>query len=123
MINTNFENTDGIVVGLRHSCKDVDQDGPTALYPFGHPKIEARCDIHSANGPWLTFQRRVDTTDFDKNWNAYKEGFGNRSKSFWLGNDNIHALTKNGANLRVDLCTLPEGQELRNCCKIRNLVG
>ena len=58
------------------------------------------------------FQRRVDTTDFDKDWKAYKEGFGDRAKSFWLGNDNIHEMTKGGASLRVDLCTLPEGVEL-----------
>ena len=74
--------------------------------------IDARCDLHSPNGPWLTFQRRVDTADFDRNWKGYKEGFGDRSKSFWLGNDNLHELTKNGADLRVDLCTLPEGVEL-----------
>ena len=54
----------------------------------------------------------MDTTSFDRDWNAYKTGFSNTEKgkdgSFWLGNDHIHELTKGGAKLRVDLCTLPE---------------
>ena len=103
---------DGVLIGLPRSCADnTAVDGPTTLYNQ-YDVIDARCDLHSPNGPWLTFQRRVDTTDFDRNWKAYKEGFGDRSKSFWLGNDNLHELTKNGADLRVDLCTLPEGVEL-----------
>ena len=31
-------------------------------------------------------QRRVDnTTDFNRNWKSYKEGFGDPTHSFWLG--------------------------------------
>jgi len=32
------------------------------------------------------FQRRMnDQTDFDKNWNNYKNGFGNPESNFWWG--------------------------------------
>ncbi|XP_005874238.2 PREDICTED: ficolin-1 [Myotis brandtii] len=50
-------------------------------------------------------QRRVDgSVDFYRDWAAYKQGFGSQLGEFWLGNDQIHALTAQGTNeLRVDL--------------------
>ena len=85
------------------------------IYPLWKMPLEVRCDLSSPGAPWTTFQRRVDTTSFDRDWDAYKTGFANAEKgkdgSFWLGNDHIHELTKGGAKLRVDLCTLPEGNE------------
>lgn len=34
--------------------------------------------------------------DFYRDWAAYKRGFGSQLSEFWLGNDNIHALTAQG---------------------------
>ena len=101
------------MVGLPRSCADnTANDGITTIYPLNKEQVEVRCDLSSEGGPWTTFQRRVDTTSFDRDWDAYKNGFANAEKgkdgSFWLGNDHIHELTKGGAKLRVDLCTLPE---------------
>ena len=38
-------------------------------------------------------RRANGKTNFDRNWDNYKRGYGNVSAEFWLGNDRIHALT------------------------------
>ena len=50
-------------------------------------------------------QRRKDgTVDFYRNWNSYKNGFGDFNHEFWLGNEKMHRITKNGGYiLRFDL--------------------
>eukprot|EP00946_MAST-07B_sp_MAST-7B-sp1_P003443 g3443.t1 len=116
--NNHFDRTGGVVVGVPRSCADDSAvNGITTIYPLldWYPKIEVRCDLHSSGGPWTTFQRRVDTTSFGQDWDAYFHGFSNTEKgkdgSFWLGNNVIKVLTKGGAKLRVDLCTLAGGSE------------
>ena len=37
------------------------------------------------------------------NWADYKNGFGQLTGEFWLGNDYLHLLTKDDQDLRVDL--------------------
>ena len=52
------------------------------------------CDQTSNNGGWTVIQRRYDcSTDFYRNWNDYKYGFGELHREFWLGNDIIYLLT------------------------------
>lgn len=42
--------------------------------------------------------------NFNRDWNDYKNGFGDPGKEFWLGNENIYMLTNNEEYiLRVEL--------------------
>jgi len=48
--------------------------------------------------------QKVDAEDFfDRMWAKFKAGFGDVGGNYWLGNDQIHQLTKDdGYKLRVD---------------------
>ncbi|NXP10333.1 FGL2 protein, partial [Thinocorus orbignyianus] len=67
--------------------------------------FEVYCDMQAHGGGWTVLQRRQDgSTDFNRTWNDYKNGFGNLSREFWLGNDKIHLLTKSQEmQLRIEL--------------------
>ena len=53
------------------------------------------CDQITEGGGYVTILRRQDgSVDFQKSWQEYKRGFGNILTEFWLGNEDIHDLTK-----------------------------
>jgi hypothetical protein len=65
--------------------------------------------METTTGGWTVIQRRISDTDFYKNWQAYKNGFGDLEANFWLGNENIHRITRQGRyELRVDLTTFTD---------------
>ncbi|XP_047556879.1 ficolin-1-like [Lutra lutra] len=92
------------------TCKDLLTRGHfltgwhTIYLPDCRP-LSVLCDMDTDGGGWTVFQRRSDgSEDFYRDWAAYKRGFGSQLGEFWLGNDNIHALTAQGTiELRVDL--------------------
>ncbi|GFS48434.1 techylectin-5A [Trichonephila inaurata madagascariensis] len=64
--------------------------------------------MDTSGGGWTVIQRRGKfggpMNAFNQNWESYKDGFGTLNEEFWLGNDNIHALTNQGHyTVRFDL--------------------
>ena len=59
----------------------------------------------TSGGGWTVIQRRLDgSVDFHRGWQDYKNGFGHLDGEFWLGLEQIRALTASKFNqLRIDL--------------------
>jgi len=52
----------------------------------------------------LIQQHVDDSSFFDRSWNEFRVGFGDPSGNFWLGNEQIHQLSKDGrCKLRFDV--------------------
>ncbi|KAG8190550.1 hypothetical protein JTE90_004124 [Oedothorax gibbosus] len=89
--------------------------GVYTIYPKSRAvdcdSIQVYCDMETDGGGWTVIQRRGDYGNgpnyFVKNWNSYKKGFGNLRKEFWLGNDNIFAISNQDSySVRFDLKTV-----------------
>ncbi|XP_060589575.1 angiopoietin-related protein 1-like [Ruditapes philippinarum] len=80
------------------------EDGVYVIKPTGSTATDVWCDM--TNGGWTVIQRRQDgSEDFYRNWEDYKNGFGNRSSEYWLGLEHIYYLTINNSSLQVCLET------------------
>ncbi|KAI0224468.1 Ficolin-2 [Lamellibrachia satsuma] len=94
-----------------HNCNDLLRDGHNVSGVYEVYLAEAKqfvkvyCDMETDGGGWLVFQRRQDgSIDFYRDWASYKEGFGNVTGEFWLGNDYLHDVTSQArCTLRIDL--------------------
>ncbi|CAH1224798.1 FCN1 [Branchiostoma lanceolatum] len=67
--------------------------------------VQAYCDMDTAGGGWTVIQRRQDgSVPFNRTWEEYKQGFGDKNGEYWLGNENIHLLTQQKSyTLRIDM--------------------
>ena len=94
---------------IPRDCKEIfqrgcTQDGVYTIDPGCMKPFQVYCDMH--NGQWIVFQRRRNGQEnFNRNWEEYKNGFGNLKWEFWLGNEKIHCLTfaTCRAELRIDI--------------------
>ncbi|XP_063868844.1 uncharacterized protein LOC135104951 isoform X4 [Scylla paramamosain] len=72
---------------------------PSSLHQnsYGHDYYTRYCDQEIGGGGWTVVQRRGLTgppfLNFTQNWYAYKDGFGDLTREFWWGNDNLYRLT------------------------------
>ncbi|GIY17422.1 angiopoietin-related protein 7 [Caerostris darwini] len=89
------------------------QDRKSGTYLIRNPTensatstVKVFCDMDTSGGHWTLIQRRSKgDQDFNKDWNYYKNGFGDvATGDFWLGNEILHQLTTNeDYMLRIDL--------------------
>ena len=48
--------------------------------------VQVWCDLDSPDGPWIVFLRRFNgSTDFDRTFQEYSDGFGTAAGEYWLG--------------------------------------
>ena len=81
------------------------KSGVYTINPDGSGEFDVFCDQETDGGGWTVFQKRMDgSVDFYRDWESFKNGFGNLNSEFWLGLDKIHLLTNShSVKLRVDL--------------------
>jgi len=79
------------------SC-DGQEDGLRWIKPDADRALQVLCQ-----SGWVLMQKRTGpSVNFYRNWMSYARGFGD-SANFWLGNDNLNAVTSGGARLWVSL--------------------
>ncbi|XP_022107533.1 ficolin-1-like [Acanthaster planci] len=75
------------------------------IYPMQYQNgLQIYCDMKKnesrwmgLQGGWIVFQRRQDgSVNFTRSWAEYRDGFGNLTGEFWLGNEYIRQLTGEG---------------------------
>ena len=80
--------------------------------PTNKTSFEVFCDMKTDGGGWTVFQKRFNGfVGFYRDWNEYKNGFGDIRGEFWLGNEKIHQLTEIPSQLRVEINTTSNGNK------------
>ena len=84
--------------------KGYTDSGVYGINPDRGRFITVFCDQQANGGGWTVLQQRLDgSVDFYRNWTSYKNGFGDLTSEFWLGNDNIHKITSQSSQLLIEL--------------------
>ncbi len=76
------------------------------MNPTNKTSFEVYCDMKTDGGGWTVFHKRFNGfVGFYRDWDEYKNGFGDVRGEYWLGNEKIHQLTEIPSQLRVEINT------------------
>ena len=97
----------------RTDCQDIYDSGnrSSSVYEIlpegsGTQREQVYCEMDVGTGTgWTVVQRRDSgSISFYRRWLEYQYGFGSLYGEFWLGNDLLHRITRQGRyKLRIDL--------------------
>ncbi|KAH8372228.1 hypothetical protein KR093_010673, partial [Drosophila rubida] len=69
-------------------------DGVHRIRVSGIDPFDVLCDSKLAGSGWMVIQQGIDgIEDFNRDWAAYREGFGSFNGDFFLGLEKIYRLT------------------------------
>ena len=85
--------------------RGFNSSGVYQIDPDGIGAYHVLCDQETNGGGWVVLQKRFNgAVDFvSRTWNEYKNGFGNLSTEFWLGNERLHRLSSMNQQLLVEI--------------------
>lgn len=85
--------------------RGFNSSGVYQIDPDGIGAYQVLCDQETNGGGWVVLQKRFNgAVDFvNRIWNEYKNGFGNLSTEFWLGNERLHRLSSMNQQLLVEI--------------------
>lgn len=104
-LKSNIYNCDDLVGDYKSGVYKI--SGSNLFNDHGRDYRLRFCEINE-NGIWTVIQRRgsegSDKTNFNQNWDHYKNGFGHIEGDFWFGNEFINMLSsEQPLELRVEL--------------------
>ena len=86
------------------------KDGVYAIQNKKGSSIKVFCDMTTDGGGWIVMQRRFDeSVDFNRDWNNYKNGFGDVKGEHWIGNEFVHQYTSNYSTEMLSEATAFDG--------------
>ncbi|ROT70848.1 ficolin-like protein 1 [Penaeus vannamei] len=89
-----------------HQSEGSTESGIYEIFPLECKAVRVWCDLETDGGGWTVFLNRVEQPvqeNFTRTWNDYRDGFGDVSAEYWLGNEVLHQLTMREPQvLRVD---------------------
>ncbi|KFO19754.1 angiopoietin-4 [Fukomys damarensis] len=105
------EQSQGAAEQVFQDCEEIHRSGVNedGVYTIHIPNLNQTrrvfCVMDPEGGAWTIIQRREDgSVDFQRNWEEYKQGFGDPAGEHWLGNEVVHQLTSRAIHsLRVEV--------------------